>query len=386
MQRTPTHAPKVLHASARLSPGLAALLAVATQELVRSGVRQTVVHVTADGRTPPDLAVMFDPEVRLVALEVPAGAGYWAHVRALRAALQVELASRRHDVVHLHGARAGFAGRLALGAIADPPPAFYSPHGLGSLDARRPVAGRLAALAERAVAFSGSHPVAAGAAEAQEIERLTGRVASVLEQAIDAAFFDVHHRPAQPPRVLAIGRIVARRQPELFAELAARFQYAGAQVQFVWVGAGDADLERVLRAAGVKVTGWLPAEELRDELARADALVQTASCEGMPLAVAQAMAAGVPCVLSDVPGHRDLVVHGLTGLLAADVSGLALQVQSLLDDPVRARRIGEAARRDAWVRFHPQRFGEALLALYRLPPARADAATAAPGVFDPVVP
>jgi glycosyltransferase involved in cell wall biosynthesis len=385
MDRSSSHAPRVLHASALLSPGLAAMLAVATHELVRSGVRQTVLHVGPEGGTPPELAAMFDPQVRLVALDPPESGGHWAHVRALRAALQVELASRRHDVVHLHGVRAGLAGRLALSALAEPPSAFYSPHGLGSLDARRPLAGKLAGWAERAVAFAGSHPVAGGLAEAREIERLTGRVASVLEQAIDAAFFDVMHRPEKPPRVLAVGRIVPRRQPELFAELAARFQYAGAQVRFVWAGEGDADLSQALRASGVELTGWLTPDALREELARADVLVQTASCEGMPLAVAQAMAAGVPCVLSDVPGHRDLVVHELTGLLAPDVSGLALQVRALLDDPALARRIGEAARRDAWLRFHPQRFGDALLALYRLRPALARQEAAA-GVFDAAVP
>jgi len=165
---------------------------------------------------------------------------------------------------------------------------------------------------------------------------------------------------------VTVGRACEQKGPTQFAELAARFHYAGEPVRFIWVGAGDPRHEQVLRAAGVEVTGWVSQDEVRAQLSRAHVYVQTSYWDGMPLSVLQAMAVGLPCVVTDVVGNRDAVSHGATGLLARDVSSLAVYVKSLLDQPQRARDLGDLAQREARQRFHPQRFGHALLSLYRL--------------------
>jgi glycosyltransferase involved in cell wall biosynthesis len=145
-------------------------------------------------------------------------------------------------------------------------------------------------------------------------------------------------------------------------------------LRFVWVGAGDAHSEQVLRAAGVEVTGWVDSGRVRAHLAQAHAYVQTSRWEGMSLGVLQAMAAGLPCVVTDVVGNRDAITHEQTGLLARDVSGLALQLKTLLDQPQRAQALGEAAKREAQQRFHATRFRQSLLSLYRLEGRRVPAA------------
>src|SRR5207249_9779336 len=60
-----------------------------------------------------------------------------------------------------------------------------------------------------------------------------------------------------------------------------------------------------------------------------------------------ALAAGLAVVATDVPGHRDVVGHETTGLLVAPEAGavaLATAIESLLDDPDRRRRMGQAGR------------------------------------------
>ena len=66
---------------------------------------------------------------------------------------------------------------------------------------------------------------------------------------------------------------------------------------------------------------------------------------------------GVPCVVTDVPGCREVVEHGQNGLLVppGDVEALAEAITSLLTDRERARLMGESGRQMALERFNERR-------------------------------
>ncbi len=78
-----------------------------------------------------------------------------------------------------------------------------------------------------------------------------------------------------------------------------------------------------------------------------DLYVATSLKEGLPLAPLEAMAASLPIVATDVPGHRDVVAPGETGLLVPpeDSGALAEAIAALAAAPARRRRMGEAGRR-----------------------------------------
>jgi hypothetical protein len=69
--------------------------------------------------------------------------------------------------------------------------------------------------------------------------------------------------------------------------------------------------------------------------------------EGRPQVMLEAMAAGLPVLASDLPAHRDIVQHRVTGWLAETREGVDAGL-SWLDDPVNNRRAGMAARQ--WVK------------------------------------
>jgi glycosyltransferase involved in cell wall biosynthesis len=88
--------------------------------------------------------------------------------------------------------------------------------------------------------------------------------------------------------------------------------------------------------------------------------------EGFGLAVAEAMAAGLPVITADMPGVREVIEPGKEGLLAEPLiaSDLAAKVRSLLDDPELTRRMGAAARRRAEERYGLPTVAGQLLSLY----------------------
>ena len=98
-----------------------------------------------------------------------------------------------------------------------------------------------------------------------------------------------------------------------------------------------------------------------------DVFALASRIEGLPIAVVEAMMAGVPVVATDVAGLPELIRHGHTGWLVPvhDAGALAAAMLRYLDDPDLARTMAGRAQADARARFLPSRYAEELVELYR---------------------
>jgi glycosyltransferase involved in cell wall biosynthesis len=154
------------------------------------------------------------------------------------------------------------------------------------------------------------------------------------------------------PVIVFTGRFVeAKRLPDLidaFARLTPRHPRA------VLVLAGDgplgAELAARASAAGlarrVRFPGMLPPAQVAEVLRLADVYVLPSATEGIPCSLVEAIASGLPAVVSDIPGTGMLVRQGVTGLrvTAGDVPSLAAAIENLLGDPGARERMGRAGR------------------------------------------
>ena len=88
--------------------------------------------------------------------------------------------------------------------------------------------------------------------------------------------------------------------------------------------------------------------------------------EGIPKALLEAAACARPIVASDVPGCREVVLPGKTGLLvpARDVGALADAIAELIGDPARRAAMGRAARELAEREFAEEIVADETLAIY----------------------
>jgi glycosyltransferase involved in cell wall biosynthesis len=105
----------------------------------------------------------------------------------------------------------------------------------------------------------------------------------------------------------------------------------------------------------VSVRTQVGERDLLKELARADAFVLASWLEGMPLATLEAAAAGLPCIVSAIPGHLELFrppdpeADGAVLIPPHDVGALAAALERLARDPELSQRLGANARERARV-------------------------------------
>lgn len=189
-----------------------------------------------------------------------------------------------------------------------------------------------------------------------------GRI-DVIHCGVDTSLFEPNHndRPAGrsgPLRLLCIGTLHAVKGQRYLIAAVAQLRGDGVDVTCDFVGDGPdhAALVQQAEQAGVATAvhfhGAQTREQVIGHLRRADVLVAPSvpssdgRREGIPVALMEAMASGLPVVASRLSGIPELVKDGETGLLAppGDVDALAAKIHQLDDDPALRRTLAMAGR------------------------------------------
>jgi glycosyltransferase involved in cell wall biosynthesis len=171
---------------------------------------------------------------------------------------------------------------------------------------------------------------------------------------VDALFFAPHMTVPEEGRVVWVGRFSRLKGIDVLLRAWPRVRREVPRAHLRLVGApGDphytAELQPLVRQAGVEVIGPMHGQALRAEYASAVALVLPSLQENAPLVVGEAMAVGRAVVATRVGGTADMVQDGETGWLCepGDVNCLADCLIRLLRDSDQQRRMGRAARAKA---------------------------------------
>ncbi len=109
----------------------------------------------------------------------------------------------------------------------------------------------------------------------------------------------------------------------------------------------------------------IPHEAMGSAYARADVVLNTSLSEGISNALVEAMTAGRPILAADVPGNRDLLETGVTGILYHGEEDFRAQARRLQEDAGLREALGEGARAHARETFSTEREVDALLEAYR---------------------
>lgn len=145
-------------------------------------------------------------------------------------------------------------------------------------------------------------------------------------------------------RICFVGRLEEQKNPLALLEAV-----KGLNVEVVVVGGGSLreQLEEKARVERLAVSflGNLPHRQLPQLINNSDIFILPSLYEGHPKVLLEAMACGAPVIGTNVPGIRELIRHGETGLLCG-TSPAEMQeaIQALLDDEALRARIGRNAR------------------------------------------
>jgi glycosyltransferase involved in cell wall biosynthesis len=126
-------------------------------------------------------------------------------------------------------------------------------------------------------------------------------------------------------------------------------QHPGCRCVIVGTGPLESELRALSEALdlskSVIFVGYAP--DVRPYLEAADIFVLPSRREGLPLAVLEAMACGLPCVVTDAGGNSEAVSHGRSGLVvkADSAAELADAITQLLRNKEERRRLGANARK-----------------------------------------
>lgn len=176
--------------------------------------------------------------------------------------------------------------------------------------------------------------------------------------------------PDDIPVVVAVGRLVRQKGIDVAIAALALVRARHSDARLVVLGEGPLrdELSRAARAHGVEEAVSLPGRvgDVAWWLERADVVVHPARWEGFGLALLEAMLCARPIVASAVSSIPEIVVDGETGVLVRpdDPAAVAAAIGDLLDDPSRAKTLGEAGRARAASSFSVARMAERTVAVY----------------------
>lgn len=358
---------QIIHITEALGGGVAHSLSQLAKAQAADGHDVMVVHSVRPD-TPIDfLPGLYPAPIERRVLPMVTAINPVADLRALGQIVAL-LRAKQPDVIHLHSSKAGVLGRLAALMLGLRNRVFYSPRGFAFLrEDVSPAKQKLFLRLERFASKLGGTVIGCSGTEADLARSEVGHARICLvENSVDLTAVPVASGSSNGHvRIVTSGRICYQKAPWRFRDMAKGC--ADLPADFVWLGDGDLRADLMVNGAlptNVAVAGWLARAGVYAELASADVFVLPSLWEGMPLALIEAQAAGLPAVVSNVVGNRDVVINGETGFVCDTDEELIQQTRLLVQDAALRQKMGLAAREMAAVRFSVDRMHREMMAVY----------------------
>lgn len=274
------------------------------------------------------------------------------------------------DVVHGHSSIGGALARAA--AFRTRSSVIYTPNGLAP--------GWLAGAVERSLGLRAARLVAVSHSEREEVLRRRLVPSSrlvVIPNGIEltpppmAALRRPLGLSPETPLVGTVGRVSWQKATDHFVQACAGVAERHPEVHFVLIGTGPDDhvvRRQLARARFQSRFHWIrQVPDASRYLHDLDVFVLPSRFEGGPYAPMEAVRAGVPVVLSDVVGNRDVIEDGVSGALVppGDLTALMHAISRLITDPDLRRSYAAAATERLSKHFDVRVMGANLQALYQ---------------------
>ena len=290
--------------------------------------------------------------------------------------MRTAIRTQRTDVIHAIALKSVVLSGIA-GSFAGRPTQIFSLTGLGYLWTQESIPASLARNAVRLLvrifgATGKSIFTFENDDDAKEFNTLTNRVVIGGWGMEPEDFTREAVREPGPVRIVFIGRMLRSKGIKATVQ-AVEMARQSVDVELEIWGTPDEgnatslttqDLQTFSQIEGVHWRGR--SERASDAWRRADIAILLSDREGMPRALIEAAAAGLPMIATDVPGCRSIVKHGLNGFLVPrdDIAQSAEAIVKLATSPEMRQQMGRIARKDFEERFSTDKIVPRILELY----------------------
>ncbi|HIO93171.1 MAG TPA: glycosyltransferase family 1 protein [Leucothrix mucor] len=318
-----------------------------SNKLVESGYEVTVLHSIRE-ETPENWREMFDPRVNLIHVQMSRAIDPVMDIKAL-AGLYKHLKRISPDVIHTHSSKSGFLARVAGFLLRKNHTLLYTSHAIHYPLIQQFFKRQVYKVLELVGYWLGGTIVACSKKEYDIIlkeitfgnsKRLI-RISNGID--VDQTIPKDYSLKNNKIKIGVLGRISEQKAPWEFASIAKSINAKRNDVEFVWVGGGEDVDVKSLNEAGVRVTGLLSRSDALKEVSTFDIFLQTSLYEGLSLALLEAQVAGIPAVVTNIPGNDEVVQHEKTGYVGNTSAELEKFTELLIDDTELRQKLGEAA-------------------------------------------
>ncbi len=250
------------------------------------------------------------------------------------------------DIIHLHSSIAGGIGRLAFDGRKYK--IVYTPHGYSFVLMGRGIKSTLFFGLEWILGKKKAITLVCTPSEERIAKKLTNNTC-YIETGVDVDCFSEMLKGIEVPQnkrftVYTLGRVCHQKKPAIFNKIAELVPEA----DFVWVGSGE--LENLLTAPNISVTGWMPRYEALSIGKGADVFILCSYGEAIAMSLIENMYMGKLCIVSNVMGNCDVINDGINGFVCEEAEDFARKIKEVIRE--FPNQLGEQAKKDVLTTYN----------------------------------
>lgn len=262
------------------------------------------------------------------------------------------------DVVDCHNAIVGVFARLAA-AHCKVKYVIYTAHGFAFYDGCKGIASKIFYVVERIMARKTNLLITINKEDfqiAQKKMKVKDRVQYI--PGVGVKTYDIAQMPSKREKfckelnipinakiLLMVGELIPRKNHETILRALSEIKEENVYLVLCGIGQLSSHLKRICEelevSDRVRFAGYRT--DVKDMMRSFDIFVFPSFQEGLPVALMEAMAAGMPCVVSDIRGNRDLIINEKGGFLfsPSETDQAVAFLKKLLNDSEKCRNYGE---------------------------------------------
>ncbi|MDI3319876.1 glycosyltransferase family 4 protein [Pinibacter soli] len=312
-------------------------------------------------------------QTHVIYTEKPFDMSKWKQVKSF-------VESENIQLVHAHGTRANSnvywaAKKLNL-------PLVYTIHGWSFHDDQNPIVKKIRVLGEKVLTKKSDINISVAASnQATGKQYFKDFESVVINNGInqqkfnpDRALKNVReelHIPATDSLVVFVARFIHQKQPLVLIKAFAKAAQQLPSLKLLLVGDGDQKEEALQLVKTLGIEQQVIFQQFRQDvpevLAAGDIYVLPSLWEGLPIALLEAMAMGKAIIATAADGTREVIQHNNNGLLLPIENvedNLAAAIVDLANDPLKRKKLGDAARATISERFSADKMTREIEQIY----------------------